>query len=203
MRGRSDPSQFVDDFSGSHRFVMDFLVEEVLHRQPPELQALLITAGPLQALPTGAGVLGAGVGTGVLSLALAPCAPPPRRSFATSIRARPCLSVRLYHPQRCALLCARATASLTCCTSPRCPNPCRALARCSSASSQRRSPWPMRACGRPPCRVAPSAAVARAASPDSWRGGRGCCRGCRRRRDRVPRRRCGARLHAAALRDLR
>ncbi|MEL6770550.1 MAG: LuxR C-terminal-related transcriptional regulator [Bacteroidota bacterium] len=42
LQGRSDPSQFVDDFSGSHRFVMDYLVEEVLHRQPPALQDFLL-----------------------------------------------------------------------------------------------------------------------------------------------------------------
>ena len=33
MRGRDDPSGFIDAFAGSHRFVLDYLVEEVLRRQ--------------------------------------------------------------------------------------------------------------------------------------------------------------------------
>lgn len=34
MRGRSDVSGFIRAFGGSHRFVLDYLVEEVLDQQP-------------------------------------------------------------------------------------------------------------------------------------------------------------------------
>ncbi|MGB0865608.1 MAG: LuxR C-terminal-related transcriptional regulator [Granulosicoccaceae bacterium] len=32
LRGRQDPQEFVDAFTGSHRFVLDYLAEEVLHQ---------------------------------------------------------------------------------------------------------------------------------------------------------------------------
>ena len=34
LRGRADPAAFVAGFSGSHRYVLDYLAEEVLDRQP-------------------------------------------------------------------------------------------------------------------------------------------------------------------------
>lgn len=37
MRGRDDPAAFVDAFSGSHRFVLDYLVEEVMAQFTPPL----------------------------------------------------------------------------------------------------------------------------------------------------------------------
>jgi LuxR family transcriptional regulator, maltose regulon positive regulatory protein len=40
--GRGDVAGFVGDFSGSHRFVLDYLVEEVLDRQPDEVRAFLL-----------------------------------------------------------------------------------------------------------------------------------------------------------------
>ncbi|HEX8768060.1 MAG TPA: AAA family ATPase, partial [Jatrophihabitans sp.] len=36
LRGRQDPTSFVTAFAGSHRFVLDYLVEEVLDRQTEE-----------------------------------------------------------------------------------------------------------------------------------------------------------------------
>ena len=36
LRGRDDASQFIAGFSGDDRFVVDYLVDEVLDRQPPE-----------------------------------------------------------------------------------------------------------------------------------------------------------------------
>ncbi len=41
MRDRSDLAGFIRAFSGSHRFVVDYLAEEVLARQPPHLQTFL------------------------------------------------------------------------------------------------------------------------------------------------------------------
>ena len=42
MRGRGDRDSFVTSFSGSHRFVMDYLVDEVLARQPAHLQRFML-----------------------------------------------------------------------------------------------------------------------------------------------------------------
>jgi LuxR family maltose regulon positive regulatory protein len=41
MQGR-DARSFVRAFSGSHRFILDYLVEEVLDRQPPGIQEFLL-----------------------------------------------------------------------------------------------------------------------------------------------------------------
>lgn len=42
MQGRMDKSEFINKFSGSHRFILDYLVEEVLSRLPAELREFLI-----------------------------------------------------------------------------------------------------------------------------------------------------------------
>src|SRR5215212_9290955 len=41
MRDRADHAGFIAAFSGSNRFVIDYLIEEVLARQPPHLQTFL------------------------------------------------------------------------------------------------------------------------------------------------------------------
>jgi len=41
MQGRDDWSEFIAKFSGSHRYVIDYLVDEVLARQPEEVQTFL------------------------------------------------------------------------------------------------------------------------------------------------------------------
>ena len=41
LTGRADKEAFVEAFAGSHRFVVDYLVDEVLSRQPPRMQAFL------------------------------------------------------------------------------------------------------------------------------------------------------------------
>jgi len=43
MRGRTDISNFIQSFTGSHHFVIDYLVEEVLDRQPADIQAFLLS----------------------------------------------------------------------------------------------------------------------------------------------------------------
>ena len=47
VRGRPDPAGFVAAFTGSHRFVVDYLVEEVLAQQPGEVQAFLLQTAVL------------------------------------------------------------------------------------------------------------------------------------------------------------
>src|SRR5690606_22159817 len=42
LRGESDRARFVADFSGSHRFVLDYLTEEVLERQPAGVTEFLL-----------------------------------------------------------------------------------------------------------------------------------------------------------------
>jgi LuxR family maltose regulon positive regulatory protein len=42
MRGRRDVTSFIESFTGSHHFVLDYLVEEVLEQQPETIQAFLV-----------------------------------------------------------------------------------------------------------------------------------------------------------------
>jgi LuxR family maltose regulon positive regulatory protein len=42
LRGRTDVSEFLTTFTGSHRFVLDYLSEEVLARQPAPVQTFLL-----------------------------------------------------------------------------------------------------------------------------------------------------------------
>lgn len=42
MQGQPDPTAFIESFTGSHHFVLDYLVEEVLQRQPASVQAFLL-----------------------------------------------------------------------------------------------------------------------------------------------------------------
>jgi LuxR family maltose regulon positive regulatory protein len=42
LRGQGDADRFIASLSGSHRFILDFLVEEVLDRQPPATQDFLL-----------------------------------------------------------------------------------------------------------------------------------------------------------------
>jgi LuxR family maltose regulon positive regulatory protein len=47
LRGRGDITAFVEEFSGSHRYVLDYLAEEVLDRQPEPLRAFLLETSVL------------------------------------------------------------------------------------------------------------------------------------------------------------
>ena len=42
LQGHKDMSSFIESFTGSHRFVLDYLLEEVLNRQPESVQAFLL-----------------------------------------------------------------------------------------------------------------------------------------------------------------
>jgi len=50
MQGQSDPARFVQSFTGSHRFILDYLLEEVLERQPVEVQNFLLHTSILERL---------------------------------------------------------------------------------------------------------------------------------------------------------
>lgn len=60
LEGRRDSAEFIRAFAGSHRFVLDYLVEEVLQRQSAEVRSFLLQtaildrlSGPLCAAVTG------------------------------------------------------------------------------------------------------------------------------------------------------
>ena len=73
MQGLEDTASFIESFTGSHYFVLDYLIEEVLDRQPAGIQAFLLRTsildrmcgplcdavlqedGDLQNVPAGAG----------------------------------------------------------------------------------------------------------------------------------------------------
>jgi LuxR family maltose regulon positive regulatory protein len=50
LRGQEDASAFVRAFSGSHHYVLDYLVEEILERQPPHVQQFLLQTSILDRL---------------------------------------------------------------------------------------------------------------------------------------------------------
>ena len=50
MRGHDDASGFIRSFTGSHAFVLDYLVEEVLERQPESVQSFLLRTSILDRL---------------------------------------------------------------------------------------------------------------------------------------------------------
>jgi LuxR family transcriptional regulator, maltose regulon positive regulatory protein len=53
LRGQADPAGFVAAFSGSHRYVLDYLAEEVLDRQHEELRTFLLETSLLERLSGG------------------------------------------------------------------------------------------------------------------------------------------------------
>jgi len=50
LRGRTDPERFVKGFTGSHRYVLEYLTEEVLDRQPEETRSFLLKTSVLERL---------------------------------------------------------------------------------------------------------------------------------------------------------
>ena len=50
MQGRSDTGSFIQAFTGSHRFVLDYLMEEVLQRQPERVRGFLLQTAILDRL---------------------------------------------------------------------------------------------------------------------------------------------------------
>ena len=50
MQGQQDVTGFIQSFTGGHRFVLDYLVEEVLHQQPESVQRFLLQTAVLNQL---------------------------------------------------------------------------------------------------------------------------------------------------------
>nr|WP_141504830.1 LuxR C-terminal-related transcriptional regulator [Paenibacillus luteus] len=50
VKGHEDPASFIQSFTGSHRFVMDYLVEEVLQQQSLSIQVFLLRTSILERL---------------------------------------------------------------------------------------------------------------------------------------------------------
>jgi LuxR family maltose regulon positive regulatory protein len=50
LQNRADHAEFIRTFGGSHRYIMDYLVEEVLRKQPDDLQQFLLTTAVLDRL---------------------------------------------------------------------------------------------------------------------------------------------------------
>ncbi len=50
LRGRSDARQFVREFTGSHHFIADYLIDEALAQQTPEIQDFLLRTSILDRL---------------------------------------------------------------------------------------------------------------------------------------------------------
>jgi LuxR family maltose regulon positive regulatory protein len=50
MQGRADTASFIQAFTGSHHFVLDYLVEEVLQRQPERVRSFLLQTSILDRL---------------------------------------------------------------------------------------------------------------------------------------------------------
>jgi len=70
MQGRSDTAGFIQAFTGSHRFVLDYLVEEVLQRQPEHVRSFLLQTAILDRLggPLCEAVTGQKDGRGILEI---------------------------------------------------------------------------------------------------------------------------------------
>jgi LuxR family transcriptional regulator, maltose regulon positive regulatory protein len=50
LQGQADATRFIQSFTGSHRFVLDYLVEEVLRRQPEYVRSFLLQTSILERL---------------------------------------------------------------------------------------------------------------------------------------------------------
>jgi LuxR family maltose regulon positive regulatory protein len=50
LQGRDDVEAFIEAFSGSHRYVVDYLVDEVLSKQPPDVREFLVQTSVLERL---------------------------------------------------------------------------------------------------------------------------------------------------------
>jgi LuxR family maltose regulon positive regulatory protein len=50
LRGSSNPAQFIEEFSGSHRYILDYLTEEVLEQQPGDVRSFLLKTSVLDQL---------------------------------------------------------------------------------------------------------------------------------------------------------
>lgn len=86
IQGRDDPADFVRTFAGSHRYVLDYLVEEVLIQQPAIIQTFLLQTAILDRLtgPLCDAVLGGEAGQPMSEDDQPSLAPSPLRAPASS-----------------------------------------------------------------------------------------------------------------------
>ena len=70
LRNHPSPASFVRDFTGDNRFIVDFLAEEVLSRQPPEIRQFLARTSVLGRFcaPLCAAVTGAADAAGIIEV---------------------------------------------------------------------------------------------------------------------------------------
>jgi LuxR family transcriptional regulator, maltose regulon positive regulatory protein len=68
LQGRADPEAFLAGFAGTHRYILDYLSEQVLGRLPDQMQAFLLQTSILERLcgPLCDAVTGASDGQGML-----------------------------------------------------------------------------------------------------------------------------------------
>ena len=68
LQGRADPAAFLAGFAGTHRYILDYLSEQVLGRLPDQMQAFLLQTSILERLcgPLCDAVTGASDGQGML-----------------------------------------------------------------------------------------------------------------------------------------
>ncbi len=50
LRGRADPTAFLQDFTGGHRYILGYLIDEVVARQPASVQRFLLQTSVLERL---------------------------------------------------------------------------------------------------------------------------------------------------------
>lgn len=50
LQGKADPSRFIQTFSGSNRYILDYLTDEILDQQPAEVQDFLLHTSILERL---------------------------------------------------------------------------------------------------------------------------------------------------------
>ena len=55
LQGQENARRAIQDIRGSHRFVLDYLLEEVLNQQPKEIQEFLLQTAVLKQLTAGTG----------------------------------------------------------------------------------------------------------------------------------------------------
>ena len=48
LSGRSDRERFIESFAGSHRYLVEYLLEEVINRQPEEVRSFLLATSVLE-----------------------------------------------------------------------------------------------------------------------------------------------------------
>ncbi len=70
LRGQNDPASFIQKFGGSHRFVLDYLIEEVIQQQSGPLQSFLLCTSILERMcgPLCDALMESPVGTGQQNL---------------------------------------------------------------------------------------------------------------------------------------